>query len=294
MNILRFIKLNAFYYPRLIIWLASIIIFDGIIFFFISQISAVDLHSNARQFNFVSKIESEKMGKQFINYTISEVYQKGHKVLSKASVEQQRVENILSKLDSASPWFARKDVNIDIVEYHEKNALYYGAGHIIIFTGLLNVVNDDELAFVISHEIIHMLSNHLEENYTIANSKSTKRFLNLEEVLLKQHVKQEEEADNFGVHLVANAKFDPCGIYTLRKKIEPHPTSKSGKKKTIDDCVTISENLDTLLPSKIKNSVLECSKISCKLKMRYLDYIPLNGLVAFIKLINSSYYLFQK
>ena len=33
----------------------------------------------------------------------------------------------------------------------------------MIFTGLMNVVNDDELAFIIAHELAHKAASHIEE-----------------------------------------------------------------------------------------------------------------------------------
>ena len=43
------------------------------------------------------------------------------------------------------------------------NAYAFGGGNFLVFTGLMNKATDDELAYVIAHELAHNSASHNEE-----------------------------------------------------------------------------------------------------------------------------------
>ncbi len=122
----------------------------------------------------------------------------------------------------------------EVVVFRDKsaNAFALPGGKIGVHTGLLKVSkNQDQLAAVIGHEIAHVLSNHANERLsqqmavqgglsildaTISSGAGSKqsllRALGLGAqlgILLPYSRIHEEEADIFGLNLMARAGFDP-------------------------------------------------------------------------------------
>ena len=47
-----------------------------------------------------------------------------------------------------------------VIEEDKKNAFSIPGGYVYIYKGLLDILNDEELAFVIAHEVAHIVSKH--------------------------------------------------------------------------------------------------------------------------------------
>ncbi|KAI0236659.1 Metalloendopeptidase OMA1, mitochondrial [Lamellibrachia satsuma] len=121
-----------------------------------------------------------------------------------------------------------------VVDSSEQNAFILPTGHIFVYTGLLNIVqNDDQLAMVLAHEMAHALLNHAAEQVSVAQLLDVmiifvmaaiwafmpsdgfavlgQWFYN-KVVQLLLHLpysrKLEIEADEVGLHLAAKACFD--------------------------------------------------------------------------------------
>lgn len=142
----------------------------------------------------------------------------------------ERVDNICSNLikaanaESPNSW----DWEIAVTDFPEENAFCLPGGKIVVFTGLLdNIKNDDELAAVIGHEMGHALGRHYVEertfilladlgkniSYAVVNPKYA-HWIYLGEVVFpflfqwfnRYH---ETEADHIGLMLMAKAGYDP-------------------------------------------------------------------------------------
>jgi predicted Zn-dependent protease len=91
-----------------------------------------------------------------------------------------------------------------VLQGDQINAFCLPGGKICVFTGLLQVVrNDDQLAAVMSHEIAHALAHHVSER--IARERTTGSGL----LALSYDRQQESEADHIGVFLMTFAGYDP-------------------------------------------------------------------------------------
>jgi len=91
-----------------------------------------------------------------------------------------------------------------VLDRDEINAFCLPGGKICVFTGLLQVVqNDDQLAAVMSHEVSHALAHHISER--IARERTTGSGL----LSLSFDRQQELEADHIGVFLMTFAGYDP-------------------------------------------------------------------------------------
>ena len=137
-------------------------------------------------------------------------------------------EHIIRALDGGDP----SQWEITVFEDQQANAFALPGGKIGVYTGLLNVAEDqDQLATVIGHEVAHVLANHSNERVSTASLAQTglqvvqiatgadtpakQQLLGLlgagaqYGIILPFGRKQESEADLIGLDLMASAGFDP-------------------------------------------------------------------------------------
>jgi metalloendopeptidase OMA1, mitochondrial len=94
---------------------------------------------------------------------------------------------------------------LNIIRSDKVNAFALPGGKIIVYTGILQVIeNDDQLATVLSHEIAHVLAHHASER--LAGEHPGIAGL-LER--LRYDRAQESEADHIGVFLMTFAGYNP-------------------------------------------------------------------------------------
>lgn len=143
------------------------------------------------------------------------------------------VQCVTSHILKAMPNYNPADWEITVFEDPQANAFALPGGKIGVYTGLLDVAeNQDQLATVIGHEIAHVLANHSNER--VSTSTLTNTGLQLAQIAAgggnsatKQTLfgllglgaqvgialpfgrKQESEADLLGLDLMATAGFDP-------------------------------------------------------------------------------------
>jgi len=90
----------------------------------------------------------------------------GRKVLGR-TVESgpavQRVRAITERL--RPPYVKPSDVRVHVVDTKEWNAMAMGNGAIWVFTGLLDDMDDDEVAVVLGHELAHFTHEHTRRNF---------------------------------------------------------------------------------------------------------------------------------
>lgn len=143
-------------------------------------------------------------------------------------------------------------VTFDVVETDDVNAYASGDNTICVYTGLLKFVNDDsELAGVISHEVGHIVNNHVAKqsltnavtSTVIANANIDYRLKTGAQVAQNLSMKkmsrtEEYEADITGVDLMIKAGYNPLAMISVLYKIsgnyidliQDHP---SGDKRTM-------------------------------------------------------------
>lgn len=143
-------------------------------------------------------------------------------------------------------------INFKVIETDEVNAYANGNSEIYVYTGLLKFVdNDAELAGVISHEIGHILNNHVAKQsiantvsstaIAVANMSSGARLtaqVANELTMLKVSRSEEYEADITGVDLMTKAGYNPLAMVSVLYKISGNfvdfvQTHPSGDKRTM-------------------------------------------------------------
>lgn len=154
---------------------------------------------------------------------------------------QERVLSVGRKVAFVSD---RKDIeyNFYVIEDKELNASTFPGGFIFMNKGLMDVLNDDELAYVLSHEVGHVAARHIAKKIqsnmayqlllglafagagdrtggsvqTIAQGVDT--VYNL--IALSYSRKDEYEADRLGVKYAYLAGFNPYGSINALEKIK--------------------------------------------------------------------------
>lgn len=98
---------------------------------------------------------------QMLNAFIS---QNGWTRLKRGGALQVRSERVARKVLSAAGYQA-SEFPVDVVDAGEEvNAMVLNGSSIVVFQELLNRVNDEELAVVLSHEVGHLLGKHAAEH----------------------------------------------------------------------------------------------------------------------------------
>jgi metalloendopeptidase OMA1, mitochondrial len=141
------------------------------------------------------------------------------RILPKDSPEYKRVDHVAHRIEQAAQIRPlQKEINlriegyrfeweVNVVREKQVNAACLPGGKIIVFTGLLEFVGNDDsqLAAVLAHEVAHALAHHGSERLArqrystgILRSRSFDRA-------------QESEADHIGIFLMTFAGYNPQG-----------------------------------------------------------------------------------
>ncbi len=182
-------------------------------------------YTDRGQLILISQEEELALGAQSYEQALSE-----SKVITQTN-EARKVKEIGEKIAKVAN---RDDFNweFNLVENSAKNAYCLPGGKVVVYTGILEVAqNDDQLATVIAHEIAHALARHGAERMSttllaqgaqtigsiilgVQGSEYTNAF-NLAfglgsqvGVLLPYGRLQESEADEIGIYLMQKAGYD--------------------------------------------------------------------------------------
>ena len=156
-------------------------------------------------------------------------------------------ERLVSNLDSNPYTFT-----FQIVDQLEPNAFALPGGHVYVSRGLVALLkNEDELAGVLGHEIIHVTQRHSakQQNKAIVPSilaapgvllgstlggsvgdKVAAPLLGAGRIMMASYGrKQETEADELGIALAARSGYDPNKLSDILNRIERWVQSETGK-----------------------------------------------------------------
>ena len=167
---------------------------------------------------FHNEEDYRKQGEKTFNLILNKARKQNARILDDSDPQFIRAKNIIDRLVDASHYRNHKEkVKYAVIDYKDFNALAFGGGYFVIFTGLMNQTNDDELAYVIAHELAHNTAGHIEESFfiTLKNVFGDKppsgyaaSFTNI----------NEQEADRIAIIYTALAGFEPRGGATIWEK----------------------------------------------------------------------------
>ena len=154
------------------------------------------------------------------------------------------VKSIFSEIFAANPSIASSNFYFLIDKSPVPNAACWGNGIFTVNLGLLNMVeNDDELAFIVCHEIAHQVLKHNDKSLLShvqrMNSKDTKKKISLATRqrygrrqavygvmkdlnydFLKRSRSAETEADSLGFVFFSNTRFNKSAGARVLKKLD--------------------------------------------------------------------------
>ena len=129
----------------------------------------------------------------------------------------------------------RRDINyqLSVIDNRTINAMALPNGQIIVFTGLLNVLPQNDpnpIAFILAHEIAHVEHRHVERRsqrntltsfalrFLLGNTNGATRLAGtiVENLLVSGYSRDMEyEADTTALEIMARAGYDPRGTLTV-------------------------------------------------------------------------------
>lgn len=187
-------------------------------------------------FNLISVDQEIQMGKEAYNDVLTkEKVSTNKKYIKRLKDVSDRLVKTVGKDMPEAEW------EFNAIESNQINAFALPGGKVAIYTALLDILTDDELAYVLAHEVSHVTLRHGSERMSqqlalqfgavaisaLLNKKS-KTTANVFlaayglgtqiGISLPYSRKNEYEADKFGAIYAARAGYDPRGaISTLRK-----------------------------------------------------------------------------
>jgi len=163
--------------------------------------------------------------------------------------------------------------NFKVYLSNQVNAFAMADGTIRIYSGLMDMMNDEELLFVVGHEMGHVVKKHIKKKIMLAYAASAVRkgvasqesvvgdiarsgIGGLLQILLNAQFSQEEErqADDFGLFYLKQNKINPSSAVSALEKLatlgkghsflssHPDPEFRAERiKKQVNDPESINE-----------------------------------------------------
>ncbi len=158
-------------------------------------------------------------------------------------------------------------ITFKVIDTDEVNAFANVDKEICVYTGLLKFVeNDSELAAVISHEVGHIVNNHVAKQNVVGTVAATAIYnVNMDArlkaganaannmTMLKMSRTEEYEADITGADLMTKAGYNPLAMVSVLYKISGNyvdviSTHPSGDKRTM----YVYDYITYTYPAKVK------------------------------------------
>ncbi len=201
-------------------------------------------YTNRSQMIFMSQKEELALGEKSYKQTLAK-----SKVITNTR-DAQRIKNIGYRIARVAN---RPDFKweFNLVENKAKNAFCLPGGKVVVYTGILQVAqNDAQLATVMSHEIAHALARHGAERMSssmvqqgiqvlgnVVLSATAPQYTNIFNqsyglgtqlgVMLPYGRMQESEADEIGIHLMKKANYNVYEALSFWKNMSEGRKSKN-------------------------------------------------------------------
>lgn len=155
----------------------------------------------------------------------------------KMVTDQETIRQVTSLGESIAKVSDRKDLDFHfyVLDDTTMNAFALPGGYVIVHKGLIDKTSQDELAFVLSHEIGHICARHslkrLQANMgmnivsialTANDLSAVNQGLSIVYDVVSKGYSREDEllADKLGLKYSSDAGYDPKAVVSLLKKLE--------------------------------------------------------------------------
>ena len=232
---------------------------------FLDAISKRDAITGKRSLNIQTEIETYNKGRAALRNIVDGYKQQGYKLFKPGDADFDRVKRITDRIIAASHYAKRPGIYFEVVDSPEINAFATGGGFFAVHTGLMKRLNDDELAFVIAHELVHNVAGHIEEDLPMmllnlrSGASAVVAFTNV----------QEQEADKVALVYTALAGYDPCASVSVSGKLRfqlyesTHPSTLRRAATNKYNCSKVKKYR---VPGKVSpdvQKVLQCNELFC-------------------------------
>lgn len=167
-----------------------------------------DLVTGKPVFNLIPMAEMDKRGREELERSLAAYQVLGWRQITDPS--DPRLSRLLRITRQVQRYSHLRDRQIDIalIETPVFQAYTFGGGAIIYYTGLVNALNDDQLAVVAGHELAHIAAGHVAEDNSRA-VVNTARQIQRPSLTGFYAIGAEIEADQIGIVYATLAGFDP-------------------------------------------------------------------------------------
>jgi predicted Zn-dependent protease len=262
-------------------------------------LSKKDKITGLRSLNTVSDKQARQRGEATLQLILDEAKRQKVKIFKSGDAEYERVNRIVERIVKASHYRDEENIRFEVVDFEDVNAFAFGGGNFVVFTGLMSVANDDELAYIIAHELAHNAASHNEEQ---------ENFLRFKDVVGKKPSSEyrtvftnvnEQEADRVGIIYTALAGFDPCASATFWEKqktyleeysiFRTHPVNIERAATNRKVCKVVSKYYKKGEVSADVERVLRCNELFCNDLSADVAAGEGGGFLAMLEVLADSY-----
>ena len=248
---------------------------DSVLYEQIDRVSKEDTVTGVRSLNLKSDEAAYARGLATFNMLVAEVQKQSGAILAEDDPVYIRVKGIYDRVISASHYRDAKDLKFAIIDDPMFNAYALGGGHVVVYKGIVDGTNDDELANVIGHELAHNSAAHISESQSFMKMRSALKKENREGYETVHSNVNEQEADRIGIIYSTLAGFDPKGSVSVWQKkstndpnrfsyFRSHP--ENGERAYLNN-QTVLTAAKYYMPNQLNpeyESLLVCNDVFCK------------------------------
>jgi predicted Zn-dependent protease len=177
-----------------------------------------------RTANLVSEPKEIALGNQYETQILAD-YKSKNVGVDVDAASLAKIKDLLGRLTAVShrpklPW------RVHLVETGDWNAFATAGGLVVVFRGLYNDINEDELAGVLGHEISHVTCRHITESLSQQQAASLFNAVTSEKALTGDYYKaaystiHEDEADRIGLLYMSLAGYNPDVVPLLWQRMD--------------------------------------------------------------------------
>ena len=172
-----------------------------------------DRVTNKPVLNLIPIAEMDRRAKRELDAALIEYQMMGFERISSLSDPRYRRLKLIFDKVHRYTHLKDRDIEVVLIEMPIFQAYTFGGGAVVFYTGLTDILNDDQLAGVIGHEIAHIAAGHIAE-------ETSRSLVNTDTGTMTTltgfySLTAEKEADQIGLVYTALAGYAPQEMSTF-------------------------------------------------------------------------------
>ena len=265
----------------------------------VDEISKRDAVTGAITLNTKKPEESYVDGLRLFLIVETEAAKQGIYPFSTEHPTYQRVKKIYDRVVAVSHFKDVKNLKFSVYDDDFFNAIAFGGGHLVIFRGMTDVYSDDEIAYIIGHEVAHNAASHSEEREAYFKSRRLFQRDNKEGFETTFTNVQEQEADRIGILYASLAGFDPnAGVTAYLKLVKndsnqyayfrSHPANEQRARNNQYTASLVQQYYSRGIQNKDFEALLVCNTVFCNRTSEEVEDGKGGGILKALELIAVS------